>query len=70
MITIVSFSTQSDHGRASGKFDGGVSCDSGAGFGKLLVAFGTIRKVDAGASTFFISGFDMLDVCNRGPSHH
>lgn len=32
------------------------------GAGNDLVAFGIIRKVDAGARTFFSSGLGMLDV--------
>lgn len=59
---MVSFSVQSDHGRESGRFDSGTSVDVGAGLGKLLVAFGNIKKVDAGASIFLGAGFGMLAV--------
>jgi hypothetical protein len=67
MTTMESFSVQSAHGLASAKFDAGRSPGGDAGLGKLLVAFGTIRKVDAGASTFLGSGTGTLDVCSSGP---
>jgi hypothetical protein len=34
--------------------------------GKLSVDFGTIKKVDAGASTFLSAGFGVLAVWIRG----
>jgi hypothetical protein len=68
MTTIVSFSVQSAYGRVSGRFDAGRFCDGAAGFGKLLVAFGSIKKVDAGASTFCKAGFGVLEVCSSGPA--
>jgi hypothetical protein len=38
----------------------------GAGLGNDLVALGIIRKVDAGAKTFFGSGFGVAVVCSNG----
>jgi hypothetical protein len=62
MTTMVSFSVQSAYGRESGKFDVVMSCAGDAGLGKLSVAFGTIKKVDAGASVFLSAGFGVLAV--------
>lgn len=36
------------------------------GLGKDLVALGAMRNVDAGARTFFNSGFGILVVCSIG----
>jgi hypothetical protein len=52
MTTIVSLCVQSAYGRESCKFDSGRFCGLGPALGNEFVAFGTIRKVEAGASTF------------------
>tara|TARA_R110002003_G_scaffold70_1_gene6277 strand:+ start:12384 stop:12572 length:189 start_codon:yes stop_codon:yes gene_type:complete len=62
MITIVSFSVQSAYGRESGRFDAGMSLDVAGGCGNDFVAFGSIRNVDAGASTLTGTGPDVLEV--------
>jgi hypothetical protein len=63
---MVPFSVQSAYGRESGRFDVVICCAGGAGLGKLSVDFGTIKKVDAGASTFLSAGFGVLAVWIRG----
>jgi hypothetical protein len=70
MTTIVSFSVQSAYGRESRKFDSGRFCGLGPAWGKDFVAFGTIRKVEAGASTFWSAGFGVLAVCTSGSASY
>jgi hypothetical protein len=67
MTTMVSFSVRSAYGRESVRFDPTRSGAGVIGLGKLLVAFDTIRNVDAGASIFLGSGLNVLEVWSRGP---
>jgi hypothetical protein len=62
MTTMVSFSVKSAYGRESARFDATIVWAGEAGLGKLWVAFGTIRNVDAGARTFSGCGLGVLAV--------
>ena len=69
MMTIVPLSAQSAYGLESGKFGAGAFEGSVVGLGKDGVTLGAMRNVDAGASTFFVSGLAMLAVCGIGSTH-
>jgi hypothetical protein len=62
MTTIVPLSVWSAYGLESRTFENGVLSDTGTGFGNDFVTLGTMRKVDAGARTFFGSGLGVLAV--------
>ena len=54
-MTMVSRDVRSEYGVASCKFEGGVSSGGGDGSGKDPEALGTMRNVDAGATTLVSS---------------
>lgn len=69
ITTIVPFSAKSAYGLESGRFEAGAFAGSAVGLGKDLVALGAMRNVDAGARTFFSSGFGTLAVWGIGSVH-
>lgn len=62
MTTIVPLSAKSAYGLASGRLEAGMFLGVGAGLGKDFVAFGTMRKVDAGATIFLGTGLGVFAV--------
>ena len=66
MTTMVPASAESAYGLESGRFEAGAFAGSAVGLGKDFVALGAIRNVEAGARTFFSSGFGMLAVWGIG----
>ena len=68
MSTIVPRDVRSEYGVASGKFEGGGSSGKGDVSGKDFEAFGIMRNVEAGATTFVvldlgIGAVDLLEYC-------